>query len=375
MSRHSISICFATLLLLVGAIDAAQKAAGQVTMQFPVTKDLAISGFNFNDSNQQLAHLGGDNRMRVRKHSAEVTLLDFDTEAMATFLAENPGVATWTLNVFPSDTGFPQSDEFMPTIHTIESLNDWTDVETAANSNLLNLDWDPNGEEIPAATYYYAQTVIDPNTGEVDPTKSLPWEDPDSGIYTATAQVAITEPFLGVPGTAPDGEAWERDATPAFTNSEKFIRQEVLVAHAFGNSVGVNIDQQIIDAMINDENNRGLRFGPVDELYSPEIDNNWRIFSKEGSDGIFAAFLEVTVAPAGDGDFDADGDVDGADFLRWQRDLGDAASLALWQTNYGAEGENLNAFLAAVPEPSALVLLMLAGSAMLLSKPVGRSKV
>jgi hypothetical protein len=52
------------------------------------------------------------------------------------------------------------------------------------------------------------------------------------------------------------------------------------------------------------------------------------------------------------GDFDNDGDVDGRDFLVWQRDphVGD---LADWQENYGA---GALASAAAVPEPCCLML-------------------
>ncbi len=58
------------------------------------------------------------------------------------------------------------------------------------------------------------------------------------------------------------------------------------------------------------------------------------------------------------GDFDLDGDVDGRDFLVWQRGgspnpLG-AADLAAWQTNYGAP---LAAIFTAVPEPGSLMLV------------------
>ncbi|MCH7753464.1 MAG: hypothetical protein IH898_15110, partial [Planctomycetes bacterium] len=59
------------------------------------------------------------------------------------------------------------------------------------------------------------------------------------------------------------------------------------------------------------------------------------------------------------GDFDTDGDVDGFDFLTWQRGSGtifDANDLADWEANYG----NLPpvAATAAVPEPSALLLAL-----------------
>ena len=55
-----------------------------------------------------------------------------------------------------------------------------------------------------------------------------------------------------------------------------------------------------------------------------------------------------------DGDFDGDSDVDGADFLKWQRDGLSATDLTDWQNNYGPSG------ITSVPEPSCLGLLLLA---------------
>jgi hypothetical protein len=57
------------------------------------------------------------------------------------------------------------------------------------------------------------------------------------------------------------------------------------------------------------------------------------------------------------GDFDFDGDVDGRDFLAWQRNPS-IGSLADWQANYGGSGP-LAAASAAVPEPASLALLLL----------------
>ncbi len=60
------------------------------------------------------------------------------------------------------------------------------------------------------------------------------------------------------------------------------------------------------------------------------------------------------LTPSLGGDFDADGDVDGNDFLVWQQGVGstyDAGDLADWKANYGA-GPGLSA----VPEPSSLAL-------------------
>jgi len=58
------------------------------------------------------------------------------------------------------------------------------------------------------------------------------------------------------------------------------------------------------------------------------------------------------------GDFDGDGDVDGNDFLTWQRGLGsmfDASDLADWKANFGAGAAV--AATGGVPEPSSGMLL------------------
>jgi hypothetical protein len=91
--------------------------------------------------------------------------------------------------------------------------------------------------------------------------------------------------------------------------------------------------------------------------------------------------VEVTsgVAAEEDADFDGDDDVDGADFLLWQRGVGgangtapvngnangdafvDGADLAIWEAQFGTATANA----AAVPEPESLVLggMALAGAA------------
>lgn len=78
-------------------------------------------------------------------------------------------------------------------------------------------------------------------------------------------------------------------------------------------------------------------------------------------------------APLEDADFDGDGDVDGMDFLIWQRGFGsgtshgqgdangdsmvDAADLAIWQGQYGTA---TTATFASVPEPGSVILLIVA---------------
>lgn len=74
------------------------------------------------------------------------------------------------------------------------------------------------------------------------------------------------------------------------------------------------------------------------------------------------------------GDFDGDGDVDGADFLRWQRggsptplSLGD---LSDWQINYGNGASLVSAETTSIPEPTTAVLFLSAlfGSCLLRSR-------
>ena len=63
------------------------------------------------------------------------------------------------------------------------------------------------------------------------------------------------------------------------------------------------------------------------------------------------------------GDFDMDEDVDGADFLAWQRGFGatyNAGDLNDWQANYGATPGAL-ATSTSVPEPSTLALCFVLG--------------
>lgn len=76
----------------------------------------------------------------------------------------------------------------------------------------------------------------------------------------------------------------------------------------------------------------------------------------DSTSGIFIADVDALVVPSGD--FNADGDVDGLDFLVWQRDLGTPATLTQWQTNYGTTASTL-ATSASVPEPTGLMLTVL----------------
>ncbi len=85
------------------------------------------------------------------------------------------------------------------------------------------------------------------------------------------------------------------------------------------------------------------------------------------SDGIGIDPMEIfgLLEPTGlAGDFDDDGDVDGADFLAWQRGESltpnSPGDLAVWEANYGMVLGGASALAAAVPEPSSMLLMIVA---------------
>ncbi len=103
------------------------------------------------------------------------------------------------------------------------------------------------------------------------------------------------------------------------------------------------------------------------DFYRSAQEGNFRLWGTLGADGdahlehlryIGEFFKELPLAKlAGPGDYDHDGDVDGRDFLVWQRDLG-LGNLADWQANYGTPAQLLESNTTAVPEPPTLLLVL-----------------
>jgi hypothetical protein len=107
--------------------------------------------------------------------------------------------------------------------------------------------------------------------------------------------------------------------------------------------------------------------------------------------GLEIESVQVTAAAASSGDFDQDGDVDGRDFLIWQRNVGtnngaravldagdgdydgdvDSDDLAIWQAQYG--GGALAAANTAVPEPASWLLIVGSATAVFLRRATARS--
>ncbi len=327
-----------------------QVSAGPVRMRFEAIKDIGIYGFEGNgtDPSEQLQSAGDAGAVRAMKANQQVMLMDFDTTAMADFLQANPGNATWTLNILPFDNVNTSSDI---EVLTVESTNDWAEGDSPG---INNLGWTTGTA---SATYFYAQTFH--AAGVLDITNSLEWADPDSGPYTFTTRIPnYTE--LGVPVTVGGGDTTSADdPTPEFLNSNVFTPQALL--DAIGSEhASVVLDAPIVDALLNDQDNRGLRFGP---LVNSEF-SNWRVFDRENDFDIngdlkdqvewLGPYLEVTItAGSQTGDFDSDGDVDGEDFLVWQRNTS-VGSLTDWQGSFGTG--NAVVVVSSVPEPGRLLL-------------------
>lgn len=90
--------------------------------------------------------------------------------------------------------------------------------------------------------------------------------------------------------------------------------------------------------------------GPVDEVAV------WLNRQLTVAEAIALYNAAIGVGPPGD--FDDDGDVDGNDFLVWQRDDATPAGLAEWKANFPT---NVTAAVNSVPEPTALALLAMCG--------------
>ncbi len=362
-----------TLSIVVGLAFSAPNAIGQTTMKFFATKDNSITSAVSLSGSEQMTNKGAATGLRSLFFGEDTWLVDFDTDAMDTFLQANPGTATWTLNITPIPGGnFIVAPDGNPEVQimTVESLNDWTEGDGTSGGGGSQYNW---ATGTAAATHFYASAVH--NNGVLDLANSFEWIDPDSGPYTFNRDTphAPTTSFVGVPALNSFGIDWANNPTPEFVNSANFSWADLEVAQVNTSYAALDMDDAIIDAMITDVNNRGLRFGPLNYSSAPHA-SKWQVVSKELAGGAFAPFLEVTVTPSvgQDGDFDGDLDVDGADFLKWQRDGLSAADLVLWQANYGTAAP-LSASVASVPEPSTLLLMTMAVSAVMCARRGNRS--
>ncbi len=154
-------------------------------------------------------------------------------------------------------------------------------------------------------------------------------------------------------GTLPGNVAWDID--PFGGNTAFFDGQ----------------DPNIVEDVTFVEEIRGVMFvgdftgGPLGSPGSLWWDNALIEIFKDTTAEAASSVLVSNPSPALDelpGDFDSDGDVDGDDFLIWQRGGSpfplSASDLADWEANYGTVAP-LSAVSTAVPEPSSALLVLI----------------
>ncbi len=136
----------------------------------------------------------------------------------------------------------------------------------------------------------------------------------------------------------------------------------------------------------NDPDGFSFRIIGIDHKTVDEIENQFLLPDPEDT-GFSFAYIDFEAPPilqqVEDADFDQDGDVDGRDFLIWQRGFGigttlaqgdangnesvGAEDLAIWQTQYG--NLPLASAATAVPEPATAVLLLFSVLTLSFRKP------
>lgn len=123
---------------------------------------------------------------------------------------------------------------------------------------------------------------------------------------------------------------------------------------------GVDTDQAKIAGRRATPDDSTTYSGVVDEV-SIWLD---RVLTDDEALNLYNA--AIGIAPGGDGDFDNDGDTDGADLVEWQRQVPTltAGDLGDWGANFGS---GTVPAVAGVPEPATLIqlTLMAAGAAVL----------
>ena len=87
---NKMSYMITTLMLAIGFVFTVSNAVGQITMRFPVTRDVGI----WAEGGEQMTTSGFQAFLRPLKLLENAVIMDFDTDAMGTFLQANPGPAT-----------------------------------------------------------------------------------------------------------------------------------------------------------------------------------------------------------------------------------------------------------------------------------------
>ena len=144
---------------------------------------------------------------------------------------------------------------------------------------------------------------------------------------------------------------------------------EGLVAHELGHALGLS-HSEVADGLMCGYVDSGFD-GSQCSYLDPDADGKAPVNRIPDPDDVTG--MQFLYGPPPTADFDNDGDVDGQDFLLWQR--GDsipplsASGLSIWQAQYGSGSSTT---IATVPEPASL--LWVAGAVLTGAWRCGRSR-
>jgi hypothetical protein len=205
--------------------------------------------------------------------------------------------------------------------------------------------------------------VIDGGAGTSFPVLQVLAEFPLNGIpegaQITSAQLKLDATSSGSSNLTINAAGYAGDGLASL--SDEFIATTLLGSKtgpftATGD-VTINLDANVIESLLSGgASHLGLRLASA--TTGPFIN----IASIESTTGA-APTLVVSFTTSATGDFDFDMDVDGNDFLLWQRGVGaqyDQTHLAAWQTAFGTAASSVAA--SSLPEP-ALAPMLLAGLA------------
>ena len=142
------------------------------------------------------------------------------------------------------------------------------------------------------------------------------------------------------------------------------LEQEGMVLTIENNQIEISLDGNFHDYGL-DISLKFVQQQPLSPTQSSLIDLNTSLFDCCGNGFKKQPFQSGRIIPSTFlvGDFDVDGDTDGADFLKWQKgevsSPPSASDLAAWEANFDAVAP-LAVTLTAVPEPSAVLLGVMA---------------
>jgi hypothetical protein len=231
-----------------------------------------------------------------------------------------------------------------------EILNPTVKMSAVSIDGIFQLDDDP-------VFGLLTQQILssDPNVPTIDkravfefPLASVPSSSP---ITAATLELIVTSTqssVIPVFGYAGDGIADVGDV--AVTANQ--IGTSDLITQTGSHFIDLEIE--FITSLIGNSTHLGLLL--MGDEHGAELGF--------GALGVEPAVLSISFGIPGD--FNQDGDVDGLDFLLWQRDNG-VGDLADWENNYGAPAPI--AAITSVPEPATLFLVLLGALGLVATRP------